>query len=337
LNATHALQPEWSDLWNRCPDATPFASPEWLIPWHDHLFQGGDVEMLTARRDGRLIGLAPLFIHGTAGQPRTLSFLGSGVTDYLGFLLDPNHTVDALQTIRRQIEKLPWDICDLQEIPPGSPLLIEGAEQSVSETCAVVSLPPSMSEFEAALTPKFRHNLRNARNRLLDLGVSFETAEPDQDAEYAEALFELHRHRWEKRDHSGMLATPQLQYFFRAIVKGFRNRGWLRFHGLRRNGRLSAVMCVFNARRRAYYYLGGFDDSLQRFSPGTALTRHAIENAIAERTLEFDFLRQREPYKYRWGAADRPNSRLRIKRSPELSALEPVETALAIGNVTEET
>jgi len=101
-----------------------------------------------------------------------------------------------------------------------------------------------------------------------------------------------------------------------------------------------AVMCVFTARGRAHYYLGGFDESLERLSPGTALTGYAIESAIADGVLEFDFLRRGEPYKYRWGAVDRPNFRLLIhkpmeSRPPESSGRRPVENALQRWNVTQ--
>jgi CelD/BcsL family acetyltransferase involved in cellulose biosynthesis len=248
----HALQPEWSALWEQCPAATPFASPEWLLPWHDYLFQGGELCTVAARREGRLTGLAPLFIYGTGDQPRTLSSLGTGVTDYLDFLLKPDETPDALSAIRREIESRPWDICDLQEIPAGShlldPIFTEGwrAERSFCETCAVVALPAEMAEFESRLSSKFRHNLRNSRNRLLDRGAAFETTAGAEDVEYVEALFQLHTRRWHTRAQSGMLSTAPLQSFFRAVVQGFQKRGWLRFHGLRYGGKLAAVMCVFH-------------------------------------------------------------------------------------------
>jgi CelD/BcsL family acetyltransferase involved in cellulose biosynthesis len=40
---------------------------------------------------------------------------------------------------------------------------------------------------------------------------------------------------------------------------------------------------------------------------------HAVEQAAAEGLLEFHFLRGREPYKYAWGAVDRPNHGRRLE------------------------
>src|ERR1051326_4402630 len=56
-----ALESEWYMLWAECPHATPFQSPEWLIPWWNHLGQG-ELWILAVRRDNRLVGLAPLLI-----------------------------------------------------------------------------------------------------------------------------------------------------------------------------------------------------------------------------------------------------------------------------------
>jgi CelD/BcsL family acetyltransferase involved in cellulose biosynthesis len=40
----------------------------------------------------------------------------------------------------------------------------------------------------------------------------------------------------------------------------------------------------------------------------------ALEQAIMRGAVMFDFLRGREPYKYRWGALDSPTVRLRLTR-----------------------
>ncbi|HEX2973646.1 MAG TPA: hypothetical protein VHP11_15030, partial [Tepidisphaeraceae bacterium] len=62
------IRPEWSRLWAEDPSATPFQSPEWLIPWWRHIAQG-ELWTLACRgmRDSdspeRLVGLIPLYIY----------------------------------------------------------------------------------------------------------------------------------------------------------------------------------------------------------------------------------------------------------------------------------
>ena len=78
-------------------------------------------------------------------------------------------------------------------------------------------------------------------------------------------------------------------------------------------GRIIAALYGFHHATRTYYYLGGFDPEFKQYSPGTILIAHAIAEAIREGATEFDFLRGREDYKYRWRAVDRIIYRKRIK------------------------
>jgi len=296
-----AIRREWADLWNRV-QSTPFQSPEWLLPWWRHLFGGGEMWTIAVRKQGRLTGLAPMFIFGR----RQVAFIGSGVSDYLGFLAENRETMEEIwQTIRGSCR---WDICDFQEIPEGSAMLQPAkgisAERSRSSVCPVVSLPETMAELEARLSPKFRHNVRNARNRLAKLGATFEVGSD------MEALFRLHGDRWGSKGEAGVLNSPCMQNFLREACVGMR-----RLYCIRLDGSVRGILCTFCAHQRAAYYIGGFDPELSRFSPGSALIHFAMENAIREHCTEFDFLRQGERYKYDWGATDRINTRLLLRNS----------------------
>jgi CelD/BcsL family acetyltransferase involved in cellulose biosynthesis len=320
LEGLQAVRPEWWDLWKRCSRSTPFLSPEWLLPWSRYLFGGGEIWAIVAWESGRLMALAPLFLHGL--QRRHVSFLGSGVTDYLDFLVCDSCTTEATEALCDYLcrSATRWSCCDFQEIPPESPVLNVrfGTEFSIEKisgsVCPVLKLPRTGDALEARLSTKFRHNLRNSRNRLLDLGVVFESAAGCPQQEYVDALLRLHTSRWRSRGQPGMLATAPMRNFLRDMAREFCARGWLRFHGLRYRQALHAVVCIFCARGRWFYYLSGFDGELARFGPGNALLHFAMGQAIAEGTSDFDFLRNGERYKYRWGAEDRCNTRLRIRR-----------------------
>jgi CelD/BcsL family acetyltransferase involved in cellulose biosynthesis len=101
--------------------------------------------------------------------------------------------------------------------------------------------------------------------------------------------------------------------FHRDVAHGLVAAGLLRLSALRLDGRIAAVFYGFTAHGRAYYYLGGFDPDFERFSPGTMIVGRAIEDAVREGASELDFLRGREPYKYAWGAQDRPSWSLRAR------------------------
>src|SRR5690606_34442189 len=117
-------------------------------------------------------------------------------------------------------------------------------------------------------------------------------------------LFRLHGDRWSERGQPGVLADEPVRQFHLRAAAGLAAQGALRLYALRFDGEVAAVYYGFLHHRRAYVYLTGFDPRFARLSLGTVLLGHAIEQAIRDGATEFDFLRGREAYKYRWGARD---------------------------------
>src|SRR5579883_949876 len=120
-----ALRPEWSELWARCASATPFQSPEWLIPWWKHIGEG-DLWTLALRDQGRLVGLAPFYVYTQADSGEREVFpIGIATTDYLDALLAPGYERRGMREIFAHLDAArdQWDACYLPELRPGSPLL----------------------------------------------------------------------------------------------------------------------------------------------------------------------------------------------------------------------
>ena len=89
----------------------------------------------------------------------------------------------------------------------------------------------------------------------------------------------------------------------------------LRFYALRYCDRLISVLYGFLGHNRFHYYLSGFDPEFARRSPGQSVLAYAMESVIAERARTFDFLRNLEDYKRRWGAVPAQNHRLVIRKA----------------------
>src|SRR4051794_29373006 len=86
-----ALRKDWSELWERCPAAGPFQSAEWQTAWRRRLGRGR-LWVLAVRQGGRLCGLAPFCIGPYYGLPlRAVQLLGTGVSDSLDLLLEPEY------------------------------------------------------------------------------------------------------------------------------------------------------------------------------------------------------------------------------------------------------
>ena len=119
---------------------------------------------------------------------------------------------------------------------------------------------------------------------------------------FAEFL-RLHAARWAQRGEGGML-TGDLEDFHRRVASCMLEQGLLRLYALRLGGQSAAVFYGFATPDRWVYYLGGFAPDFERYSPGTLVVGHAVEQAIEAGARAFDFLRGGEPYKYAWGAVD---------------------------------
>lgn len=318
-----ALRPEWSALFDACPDASPFQSPEWLFPWFCH-FAGERLWVLAIRRAGRLVGLAPFFLHV---EPRScrrqVTLLGNGVSDRLNLLAVPDQGEAVASAVFdhlvRRAEQ--WDSCDLRDLPEASPLLhaplavMADDHVEPEEPCPVARLPRTAEQVLGTLPRRMRSDLRRRARRAAELGtLRYETADAANRAEYLAALLRLHAARWRARGQAGVLDGTVLAAFHDEVTNGLLKRGLLRLHVLRLGGQIIAAQYAMHHRDRGYSYIGGFDPRFAGLGPGALLIARTLERAVQDGAAEFDFLRGRERYKYGWGAADRPQFRRQIRK-----------------------
>jgi CelD/BcsL family acetyltransferase involved in cellulose biosynthesis/glycosyltransferase involved in cell wall biosynthesis len=307
-----ALRDEWTALWDRCPSATPFQRPEWLLPWCRHL--GGSPWTVAVRRGGRLValGLARVVVEG---RERVLRLCGEGVTDWLDPLVDPDEgAAAARELLASYAESGAVDRLELSQLRSGSPVAdaVPGGEVREGDACPALALSGATDGLETAVGKRQLAYLRYCFRRAERQGrVEVVRADATNLDELLDALFALHAARWHEKGESGVLASTAVRRFHREAARGLLGAGMLRLFALRFDGRTAAVFYGFAAHRRTHYYLGGFDPAFERLSPGTMIIGRAIENAAAEGCAEVDFLRGREPYKYAWGARDRASWSLR--------------------------
>jgi CelD/BcsL family acetyltransferase involved in cellulose biosynthesis len=320
-----SLEPEWWELWRRAPSATPFQSPAWLIPWWRH-FHPGELFVVTVRRGGRLVGLAPFYIEDGALGRRLLP-VGISLSDYLDILLDPDEREEAGDALVNHFARqgARWDEWDLEELAPHAAALQlpvpPGCEEQLvrQSACPVLTVPHGQTA-EAAAPARQKRHLRLARNRAARRGeIVVEQGTPATASAILDLLFRLHQARWQSRGEAGVLADGPVQRFQRDAIPGLMQAGFLRLYLMRIGGEPAAAYHGFVHKGQAYGYLTGFDPSYAFESPGLLLWAHAIEQAVAEGAREFHFLRGPEAYKYAWGAIDRWNMRRAFRRRAERS------------------
>ena len=320
-DALDAVAGEWEALWGRSPRAPVFQHPDWLRAWWRH-FGGAGMWTPVVRRDGDLIGIFPLFVWTAPDGTRQVTPIGNGVSDRVDLLADPSREREAAEAVLAWLasNRDRWDTADFRDLPPDSPLLDVAPPAEIERTVEddepspVLALPASSDEMDQAVPREFLKKLRYYRRRLeRESAVSFERATAETLEEMMDALARLHSARWAERGKRGVLDDAATRAFHLDASSALDRRGFLRLYAMRVDGRIVAAHYGFAAKGRALYYLGGFDPAHERRSVGTVMVGHALDEAVREGTRELDFLRGREPYKYAWGAVDRPARRIRLR------------------------
>lgn len=307
-----ALAPEWAALWRACPDATPFQAPGWLLPWWRHFGQGRPI-IASLRRDGRLIGLLPLYVYPDR-EARKLLPLGIGLSDYGGGLFTPDLDAREITALLASLGDLAeeWDVLELHLLPATSALRHAPAPRGWAESaeietvCPILALPSRAEDLPAALPRRMADNLRYCQRRAARAGVHIRRVGAAETEAALAVLARLHGARWRARGLPGVWADASVAGFHRAAATELAAAGLLRLYILSHGDVPIAGYHGFLHRRHAFYYLSGFDPAWATLSPGTLIVAHAIREALREGAVAFDFLRGAEAYKYRWGARDRP-------------------------------
>lgn len=321
-----SLRSQWEALTERNPETTLYQTWDWNDAWWKTFGRRKRLRVVVATEGQDVVGIAPLYVGRHLGTPlKRLAFMGTGVSDYLDVITDPGCAPDACGAMIEHIAaERGYDLADLQQVPPWSPLhgvcasdRVAGLHMRSMEVCPHLRLPDLWDTFASSLGKRLRSNVSYYERLLKRTFADAETylATPEELNEAMDALFDLHARRWRSRKLPGVLRGQATQRFHRDISARLAALGRLRLHVTRVGGRIVATLYCFAYRLRYYYYLGGFDPEYSRFSLGTTLTAAAIRQAITEGCKDFDFLRGHEPYKYRWSPQERHNAQCLLPRN----------------------
>ncbi|MCA1832454.1 MAG: GNAT family N-acetyltransferase [Actinomycetota bacterium] len=308
------LGDDWAALAAADPSSTVFHLPQYLGIWWDEFGATRGCEglhMLEFRDGQELAGVATLAVYPD-GVTR---FVGDpDVTDYLGPLSRPRDRQHvANEVVKHAIEIAADRPIELHALPvdSGWPEAFElaakaagrGAAISEQDACPRVSLEGGWEGYLASMSGKLRHEIRRKERRLQSAGAmvtriaSAETVDEDLETFFAFTREEI----GEKADFFQHFARSA---FFSALGAAFLNHALLRIVVLELDGKPIAVDVGFSYRGTWSLYNMSYDHSMPELSPGMVLVGETVRLAAEEGCLTFDFLRGREPYKYRFGAID---------------------------------
>jgi len=328
------LAPEWNRIHGQAAAASVFNSWLWQYQWWQVYGAGQPLRIMVALEHGETVGILALYIQKTSvlGVPvRILRFVGTGADthpDDLGPVVAPGMEDAVASKLASAALRLSHaDVVLLSDIEPQSKFaraLEQAADETrraslseVSERIAFVELPRSWPEFLQSLTSDRRTRLKSARKKAaaahrLRFFVWDDSANLDR---AVDRLAELHRSRWREAGSSASFATSEYIEFHRHIIKSAFPRGWLRLYCLELDGELAAITYCYRFRNRVYLMQAGFDPAKARSNPGRVLLGYALEHAIGEGNVVFDFLKGEHRYKDQLATAYRNTLGVRVFRN----------------------
>jgi CelD/BcsL family acetyltransferase involved in cellulose biosynthesis len=295
-----SLGSEWDSLVRAMPRPSPFLLHGWLLEWWRTFGDGAKLTVVTARRDGRLVGAIPAFVR-RAGAIRVVRFLGGHESALADVLLAPDEPPETGRLLLEELRQQPFDYADLFGLPQASLLERSGGPRPLPRIEApVLDMPDG---WEAAYSAKTSSKKRNQhRRRLRQLGevgpVEFVVGRTRDELEpLLEDALQLHELRWRGRPDGSTFGTERGSEFHRAALRRLADDDVLRIVLMRVDGKPAAFHYFFALDGVMIVHRLGFDPALSRFSPGLVATLETLRTAGEEGLKRVEFLGGNERYK----------------------------------------
>ncbi|HWU06940.1 MAG TPA: GNAT family N-acetyltransferase [Streptomyces sp.] len=330
------LAAEWDALHRRCPTATPFQSHAWLHSWWLSYGAPGRLRVVLARRDGRLIGAAPLML---VHRPMPLLVpVGGAISDFFDVLVDDEDTAAAVGALEHGLHRAAaHTVVDLREVRPDASahLLFEawsGARSSRADsTC--MELPAEPIDALIGRMSSSRAQRARAKLRRIDaLGIECRPAPVHRVAGAIGTLLRLHELQWLGRGVNPEHLRPR---FCAHLVRSARRMvrdGEASVREFLLDGEVVAADLSFRSAQLTGGYLYGADPRLRdrKVDVSSMLLREIAREAGGLDRGVLSLLRGSEPYKNHWAPDPVVNRRLLLARSTLEPLLRLRETQLAV-------
>jgi hypothetical protein len=273
-----SLEEEWDELYETCPQATPFQSWAWLYSWWEHYREGYRLRLITLRdRDGLLVGLLPLM----AKRGRLLllggDLMNPLMTPYKDLLVRAGWEEEVAQAAARALKELDgWWVADLRQLLPQAAAWglfreWDGPRISVPITDNLFTCARSWEELLTSLSAKARKSARNTLRRLEKDGIRYEPAGPGDDTERAACkLVALHRELWQGRRIEPERLTPRYEAFIVAAARRTTARGIARISEFWRDDAvIVSQFLLFDKNFVDTYAIGASQEASRRYQFNT--------------------------------------------------------------------
>jgi CelD/BcsL family acetyltransferase involved in cellulose biosynthesis len=318
------LRQEWNDLFHKAGAHSPFLTWEWAWNWWEHLKTEKELNIVLVREGRELIALAPLMRERKPLGSR-ITFIGSGLSDYLGFLTSR----DGQQAIRLIFRYLmdsgvgKIELADIPESAPAFPVLRETIDniwalKTITVSCEspFLKIETSWDDFWGRINSSVKKDIKWSGNRLnRNFGGLKVRVIEDYDEKMVDALIAISTKAQAAKVGRGLFRDEKTTAFIKVALKAFSQNGQSRIYLLEAGSRVISYIIIFCLGGKYYYWTTAFDPEFAKFSPGKLLTRYALEDAFKLGLAEFDFMKGKEPYKLFWTKTAKKNYVISLYRS----------------------
>jgi CelD/BcsL family acetyltransferase involved in cellulose biosynthesis len=321
------------EAWNRVSansdSPNVFTTYGWYRVWLRRLIVDEGRErlqpyVLAIRRDGAIVGIAPLVT-------RVVSRFGFRIRklEFLTHHSDYNDLVvgEDVRSLTHQVMKFlardadDWDFVDLRELRDdrGRLAIMESATadaglfyrlSSEPDGCPFMPINAPWSEFRKEKHLRFARYASVRIEKKADEGFRVRVIEqPHREKDLLERMIEVEA----QKNVDGSFSGPFLVHFrevFRCLIDDFGPRGLIAVVVVEKGDQLVSWLLLFRSGSKLWDYQTAYHHEFGKFSPGTILISAAIDYGFEHGCDEFDFLRGMDWYKTRWTSEFHRNQRM---------------------------
>ncbi len=318
-----ALSAEWAGLCQEGGGTTPFLRPEWFTALVTNFKK--DVELFTARKNGKLRALLPLMrkrsrIHGLPVRKLQAVFNPNTPQYDLIHGAKTGERPEIVDAIWKMLESSKgWDVFECRLVRADSWLseLVRTAHARgfptgvwPMDTAPFVEVPAiqadgSISSFFSGKRKHLGKELARRFKRLEEKGAVDFVVSREYCPEMIERYLELESKGWKGQGGTAAIFDERSAGLLKEFANSMAANGDLLVYELRLESVTIAMSLNIRSGGRVFHWKTTYDEEFSRYSPGNLLFRHLLTECSANGVGEIDFLCPSLPYKTAWATGER--------------------------------